>query len=203
VAHVWERQSYYLGCVHAIVRHWHASGKPKLSAAHECYQWVGTLDWIVQHAFDLPPLMDGHEQVVERAANPALTWLRQIAAVVLARGLSGKSLRAIALAELQLQQQDVEPPAAAKGVVEEDKLARILGSTMAAAFRDEEGNAVDRVAVDGYVVLRSRLREYDARRHENIPVTRYRFVREGADEATLVQEQQDEGLAERSLEREL
>ena len=40
-------------------------------------QWAQILDWIVQQVFGLRPLMDGHEVAQERAANPALNWLRQ------------------------------------------------------------------------------------------------------------------------------
>src|SRR5690349_550191 len=46
------RQSYYLGCVFAVVRALVEAGKPRTSCTpHDFREWAGTLDWVVQNVF--------------------------------------------------------------------------------------------------------------------------------------------------------
>jgi hypothetical protein len=52
IAHVHARQSYYLGCVHAILREWIAQGSLQTyEHRHFFREWARTLDWIIVHLF--------------------------------------------------------------------------------------------------------------------------------------------------------
>lgn len=79
--HVAANQPRYLGAVYCIISQWIAHGKQASDDTRgegRFRRWAQIMDWIVQELFDLPPLMDGHEAAQERAANPALNWLRQV-----------------------------------------------------------------------------------------------------------------------------
>lgn len=50
--YVQEHQSYYLGCVFSVVRHWIENGRPRTKEArHSFREWAQTLDWILQNVF--------------------------------------------------------------------------------------------------------------------------------------------------------
>lgn len=81
LSHIAANQAQYLGAVYCVVAQWSARGKPyteDIRGEGRFRQWAQALDWICQEIFGLPPLMDGHEVAQERAANPALNWLRQV-----------------------------------------------------------------------------------------------------------------------------
>jgi hypothetical protein len=82
-----ERQPYFLGCVFSIIAEWVSSGKPKSKdCRHDFREWCQTLDWICRELLSTAPLLDGHVEAQERAANPALTWLRAVALAVAGEG---------------------------------------------------------------------------------------------------------------------
>ncbi|MEN9678586.1 MAG: hypothetical protein RIS76_4482, partial [Verrucomicrobiota bacterium] len=73
-------QPFLLGAVFKVVEEWVRQGKPRTTdTRHDFREWCQTLDWIVQHIFHSAPLMDGHENAKDRAANPHLTFLRALA----------------------------------------------------------------------------------------------------------------------------
>ena len=81
--HVRHWQDYYLGCVFAVIRAWHAHGQPRTKETrHDFREWAQIVDWIVQNIFQTVPLMDGHQQAQERVSNPALVWLRSVVLAV-------------------------------------------------------------------------------------------------------------------------
>ena len=50
--HIKKNQSYYLGCVFAIVRHWLENGKKRTrETRHSFREWAQILDWILMTAF--------------------------------------------------------------------------------------------------------------------------------------------------------
>jgi hypothetical protein len=80
LAHVRANQPRYLGAVFAVIRAWHAAGKPRTrETRHDFRAWCQTLDWIVQNVLEAPPIMDGHRETQARMTNPALNWLRDVA----------------------------------------------------------------------------------------------------------------------------
>ncbi len=176
IAHVEAMQSFYLGCVFAIVREWTACGKPKTSdTRHDFRQWTQSLDWIVQKIFQLPPLLDGHREEQARTANPALQWLRDIANAVIAEGHPGKPLVAAQLADI-CEEAGLELPGR-KGSPEEPKFR--IGRALGRLFK--EGQAINensaRLTVDGIAVTRETFTEYNNETRQTVTRQRYLFAR--------------------------
>ncbi len=141
-------QPYYLGCVFAVIREWHARGKPRTDETrHDFREWVQVVDWIAQNIFGTVPVMDGHQQAQERVSNPALVWLRS---VVLAVNEAGELDRALTATDLHglCEGADITIPGLRPGS-DEDKGKRVIGSIMAKLFRDR-----DRIEVDAFDVTR-------------------------------------------------
>jgi hypothetical protein len=168
--HIEQHRAAYLSSVYAIVRYWHAHGKPKLTTTHPFKAWVGTLDWIVQNVWGTVPLLEGHAEAVTRISSENLTWLRQLAIAVLQDGKGGRELRASELRPIceaaGLLPKGVKPGA------EDNQAERAIGLVMATCFRDAEA-----VSVDGIHVARTERDEkraqYDVR-----PVKFYTFTRQ-------------------------
>lgn len=93
LAHVRANQPHYLGCVFAVLQEWISRAKPRTKEErHDFREWCGSLDWIVQNLFHLPPLMDDHESAQERASNPSLSFVRQMAIAIEKSGRLGEEL---------------------------------------------------------------------------------------------------------------
>jgi CHC2-type zinc finger protein len=144
------QQSFFLGCVFAIVRAWHEAGKPQTSETrHDFLEWAQKLDWIVQHILDRAPLMDGHVAAQERVSNPALTFLRRIALEADRTDDLDVALTASQIFELA-EAADIQVP----GLRDEDrhndeKGKRIIGIKMANAFKQRET-----IELDGFTATR-------------------------------------------------
>ena len=137
--HVKAKQPYYLGCVHAVIREWHEAGKPRLDTEHSFHEWVGTLDWIVQGIFGMAPLLEGHQEAVERAGNPALGWLRAVALAVTRTHRLGEMLSASVIAELCAEEL-IELPGIRDAVDEEERrqhVGKLLGKCFTEADSSE------------------------------------------------------------------
>jgi hypothetical protein len=143
--HVIGRRGYYLGCVQAILRHWYESGKPRLDTDHSFREWVGTCDWIVQKIFKLPPLLEGHGSAVARTSNPALSWLRAIALVVLEQGRGGQYLIASELHELTEMVGLHVPNTRAE--TPDEQVIRMIGKHLGTCFGQENQLQLDSVCV--------------------------------------------------------
>lgn len=137
--HVRAKQPNYLGCVHAVIREWHEAGAPRLETDHTFREWVGALDWIVRAIFDLPPLLDGHQEAVERAGSPALGWLRAVALAVVKTHRLGELLSASAIAEL-CAEEPIELPGCRSDLTDEERrqyVGKLLGKCYADAYDNE------------------------------------------------------------------
>jgi hypothetical protein len=179
IQHVQRNQGHYLGCVFAIVKHWHAAGKPALPTQHSFVEWIGTLDWIVQRVFKLSPLLAGHAEAVARVTNPGLSWLRGVALQVIAEGREGNELQAMTLVQLS-QNAELPIPGGDRTRTENGDLARQVGMLMQKCFK--EG---DTVALDSFVVTRTTNEEYVRDQKKTVSVHRYVFRRIGADGAVV------------------
>jgi hypothetical protein len=164
--HLQAKQAFYLGCVFSVVRVWFAQGKPRLPTNHSFIEWVGTLDWIVQKIFNLPPLMEGHSGAVERMTNPSLTWLRAMMLLVLKHKRGGEELSAAALSTIA-EEEGIGIPGVIQGADDQKRLLQI-GIVMKRCFGDG-----DSVLIDAYEVRRVKRKEYSPRRHEWTEVKRY------------------------------
>ena len=111
-------------------------------------QWAQILDWIVQEAFGLRPLMDGHEVAQERAANPALNWLRQVCLTAEADARLDEPLTASGIAEMCLA-HSLEIPGVSNDAPESRAVLRI-GQLMGKVFRDRQT-----IECDGFEILKS------------------------------------------------
>ena len=141
-------QSYYLGCVFAVIREWHRLGKPRTEETrHDFREWVGVVDWIVQNIFGLVPIMDGHRQAQERVSNPALIWLRKVVLTINETGELNREMTATDLHGL-CDGADIEIPGLRLGA-DEEKGKKAIGVVMGKLFREQET-----VEVDGYSVTR-------------------------------------------------
>jgi hypothetical protein len=170
LAHIAANRPYYLGCIFAVVRQWHAAGRPALPARHSFADWVGALDWIVQNVFKLPPLLEGHEDAVQRISTPGLSWLRLIAHEVVRSAMTDKELTAIQLVELS-DGAEIEMPGA-QSLTDDMSKARQVGVLMAKCFKD--GN--DRV-IDNHQIRRIVRQEMVSGKREE--VKRYLFGKPG------------------------
>jgi hypothetical protein len=150
LAEVRGRQPFYLGAIHTVVRAWHDAGKPRLPTPHSFSAWVGTLDWIVQHLFKLPPLLDRHDAAVLRASNPALNWLRAVALAVVGNAQNRAALPAdlansFLATEIRdlCEQRDIEIP----GGNDHKQVGRLLAQCFAAGDEIE----VDAIRVKRWI----------------------------------------------------
>jgi hypothetical protein len=144
------RQSYYLGCVFAVVRAWYEAQKPRTAEVrHDFREWAQKLDWIVQNILGSAPLMDGHVAAQERVSNPALTFLRRIALEAERNDDLDVPLTATQIFELA-EAADIQVP----GLGDEDrhndeKAKRIIGIKMANVFKQREI-----IELDGFTATR-------------------------------------------------
>jgi hypothetical protein len=144
------RKAYYLGCVFAIAREWHRSGKPRTKETrHDFREWCQSLDWIVQKICGLAPLMDGHVPAQERVSNPALTFLRRIALEVERVGLLATPLIASRIVQLANDADVPVPGLKPADVYDEDRAKKVLGTKMASLFRNQE-----KIELDGFIITR-------------------------------------------------
>ena len=146
--HVEKYSAYFLSCVHAVIRYWHAHGKPYLPTLHTFKEWVGSLDWIVQNVWGAAPLLDGHSAATARISSPTLSWLRRLAFVVLREGREGQELRAGDLREI-CESHDLMPDGV-KPSTEENQAERAIGKVLGACFK-----TADAIELDGIVATRA------------------------------------------------
>ena len=170
IQHVLGNQAHYLGCVFAVVKQWHAAGKPRLPTPHSFVEWIGTLDWIVQNLFKLPPLLDGHAAAIARVTNPGLSWLRQIAHVVAKQNLLGHHLKAMTLVEMS-KTAEIEIPNG-KDRTDDQGRAQQVGMLMAKVFVH-----ADECSLDVYTVRRIVERESVGGKMEDVKY--YSFQKAG------------------------
>jgi len=142
-------QSYYLGCVFAVIREWHRQGQLRTDETrHDFREWVQVADWICQHIFGLVPVMDGHQQAQERVSNPQLVWLRRVVLNINEIGDLDKQLTATDLQRI-CKEADIAIPGL-RAEAPEDRAKRVIGTVMGKLFGTN-----NELAVDGFTVVRS------------------------------------------------
>jgi len=145
------RQSYYLGCVFAIVRAWHKAGKPRSAEMrHDFREWCQTLDWIVQKIFDMAPLIDGHIAAQERVSSPALTFLRRIALEAERTENLDTPLMASQIFTLAEDAEIPVPGLRDEDRHNDDKAKKIIGIKLATVFKNG-----DRIELDSFNIVRT------------------------------------------------
>ena len=161
--HVRFNQPHYLGCVFAVIREWIRHGKQRSSETrHDRREWCQTLDWIVQHIFNLHPMMGGHKEVQARVSTPGLIFLRQVCLAIQNADRLDASLKATDLYELCLQ-YDVQIPGVSPDRRDEEEYGRkIVGGVLSRIFQ-KNGSPVTTIEIDGFRIERE---EHDVYRDD-------------------------------------
>jgi hypothetical protein len=148
-----ERLSHFGGAIAKVIRHYHSLGMPKTDEKrHPRREWAQTMDWIVQNIFELPPLLDGMDEVKERTVNPALGFVRELANQVEKGGKLGQELRCGELAMLYASAGLTVPGLDKSADVQygESHGAQRIGQLMKQAMV----NNLDEIVLEGYRVTR-------------------------------------------------
>lgn len=183
--HIRTNQPLFLGAVFSILKHYiNQEGallhKTTNESRHSFRRWAGTVDYIIQKIFGLPPLMDNHSKEQERMANPAFQWLREICLAVVNAGKEGHSLKAHDLAELAYA-GGVGIPGLAEnrdfGVCTDHERSQVwsqIGRRMSMGFQDK-----DELVVDNFTITR---REVKTRDHKHM-VKEYQILSNKSDDS--------------------
>jgi hypothetical protein len=152
--HVKANQPQFLGAIFSVVRAWFDAGKPTTKEdRHDFRRWARVLDWIVQELLEAAPIMEGHRQTQQRMANPGLTWLREVALVVVHSKRNDGWLRTHHILDL-LENAGLEIPGAEDGVDLEDqatrdKALRGIGKRLASCFGPNEAKLeIDHLVIE-------------------------------------------------------
>ena len=154
--HVECQHAYYQGCVNAVVLDWWKNGAQRQPCTeHDFREAMGSLDYLVQHYFKLPPLLDGHQIAMERTTKPGLSWLRQIA-LLAAQQWHVVDWKAAKIADRCIQ-EGIAIPGVDNGA-EPKTAAQAVGIAMAGAFGSE-----DIIVIDGVEIRRAIENDKDSR----------------------------------------
>lgn len=138
----------YQGAVAAVVRAWHQQGQQRTETTEHSFQsWAQILDWIVQNLFRLPPLLEGHSAARDRAANPQLSFLRQVVLRWVAMPRHTDTLTATMIVTV-CDEGDIEIPGL-RATNNEKAASQQVGRVLGAVFREDCS-----VEIEGYRVTR-------------------------------------------------
>ncbi len=80
--HISANRGLYLGAICSVLRAWIDQGMRSIPCRHDQHEWAGAMNWVVQHLFQLPDLMEGHDELKRRVADPTQVFLREIALTI-------------------------------------------------------------------------------------------------------------------------
>lgn len=156
--HIRANSGRYLGAMFAVVRTWHAQGKPRTKETqHDFRSWARTLDWIVQNLLGAAPLMEGHHEAQRRMANTALTWLRDVALAVRRAGRLDQALRAWQILEIIQDSPEIETSGIRDDANLDEKdtrsqALRTLGRLIAKCFGTDDAVQIDHITVERHEI---------------------------------------------------
>jgi hypothetical protein len=151
LTHVRANYVEYLAAVHSVIRHWWERGHPQTNETrHDMRQWCQILDWIVQNLFQLPPLMEGHEEAKSRTTNPYLGFLRTVALIVQGRQRLGAPLTATLLSDLCAEAGEEILGLRRDLQGDSDQRKRRMGTILGTLF-----STANEVRVEGFLVQRN------------------------------------------------
>lgn len=146
---------FYLSCIYAVVKFWHEIGKQRTTdTRHDFRRWCQTFDWIVQNAFNLPPLLDGHREEQNRLNNPALSWLREVALRIEADARLEEGLKPNEITEICENHALAIP--GAEHMTDSTQVNMQTGRVLKRIFAKQS-----EVLISGFKVTRSTFEEYD------------------------------------------
>ena len=150
--HVETNQARFLGAVFAIVKAWHAAGRPRTKETrHDFRKWAQTLDWITQNLLEAGPLLDGHKETQQRMTNPALNWLRDVAIAVVHAKQDGRWLRTNELIDTLAEHGVHIPGLPEDGDISDDAQRKAAlqatGRKLGACFRSGDEVVLDDITI--------------------------------------------------------
>jgi len=167
--HVETRRDYYLSCIYAVIRDWHARGKPKTEERrHDFREWARTLDWIIQKKFKLPPPLEGPRSEQLRMSSVGLTFLRDLALVVQTANMCNDDLTASMLASL-CDAGEIDVPGCSPGA-DNSLITKRIGTLLGPLFKESVS-----IEVEGFVVERKITSVRKEERKENRQCKTYCF----------------------------
>lgn len=140
--YVRENHGYFLGCVFAVLRAWHAAGKPTTGTVeHDFRDWAGKLDWISRHVFNAGPLLDGHRAAQKKISSLFVGWFEVTASAFKKSGDWNQWLRASYIGESCIA-LGIEVPGADRiaGSVSVARIGVATGRCMSHVFPKDGGN---------------------------------------------------------------
>lgn len=111
VARIHRLHLYYLGCIHSCIRHWWKSGRKIWSLPrHDFREWVSVIGGLIHFTWpELPQIMEGHKELQEKVAKPALAWMGEVCKAVEEADQLYKPLFAAEIVDI-CQEGDVDIP---------------------------------------------------------------------------------------------
>ena len=179
-AHVLAHHLDYLAAIYAVIVEWHDLGMPRndQEMRHSFREWAQVLDWIVQNIFNLPPMLDGHDQARKRTQEPSLAMLRQICLAVDQVKRLGEVMQAQAIADI------AEECSIDLGIgrrTDDRAGAKQVGIMMARAFRSLTNSNDEEAQIEGFegfYIRRKRIQIRRPNRNENYDAWIYCFKKE-------------------------
>jgi hypothetical protein len=170
VAHVRAQTDHYLSCIYTVLDYWIQQGKPMTEESrHDFREWTQAMDWIVQHAFGLAPLMDGHLEEQERVSNPDLGWLRQVALAAAKDGRLDEAFKPSEIADL-CDAHGIDIPGV-RPTTSTEQIKLVTGKVLGRIFREKLT-----VRTGGFEVTRETRKEWNEDQRREVPV-HYHWVR--------------------------
>ena len=159
LTHIQANQPRYLGAVFAVIRAWHAAGKPlSQDTRHDFREWLQTMDSVVQGFAGGQPIMQGHLATLERMTNPTLNWLRDVMLLMKDCDKLGKWMRTYDIVNLMAESDIAMPGMGERDVYEDDqtrkRVLQATGRRLASCFRQ-----TDEVEVDDMLATRREVYE--------------------------------------------
>ena len=147
-------QPLLLSCIFCIITEWHSQGKQRTNETRHAFrEWCQVCDWIVQNIFNLPPLMDGHEEAQKRTSNPDFTFLRNVVMTINTENRLGAELKASDVFELCEENSIFVPGLSHDKRSDEEAAAKTIGRVLGRVFENS-----DTALVDAFTVTRKKTR---------------------------------------------
>ena len=141
--HVEVNRSKYLGAICAVLRKWIDAKEPIIECNHDFREWAGASNWIVEKVFNLPPMMEGHDEVKVRVSTPGLGFLREMALRIKSEE---ETFTASELAE-RAQIEEVPIPGWESEKKDPTALNKHMGSLLAKCFKESDTITVEEISI--------------------------------------------------------
>jgi len=150
----------YFSALVKVGSHYIEQGKPRTNEwRHSFEESIQASDWIVQHIFGRPPLMDNHQNLQKVSANEHLAFLRVWALRIVEHNKDKLSWKAANISNQCLEYGITIPNLKPETLGNNDKAAwRIVGGSIGSAFNEigeqiEDG--VSKLLIEDMIIFRT------------------------------------------------